>query len=97
MISLAQIVEGVPTVAIDSYTGMREAAVHLLEVRGLRKLAFMRGPADHFFARERYRAYADVLEEYGLPFVSELVTHPLTWEAGADFQRVLTQITVERL
>ncbi|HTP07697.1 MAG TPA: substrate-binding domain-containing protein, partial [Anaerolineae bacterium] len=84
MISLAQIVEGVPTVAIDSYIGMREAVVHLIEVHGLRKLAFMRGPANHFFAQERYRAYTDVLKEYGIPFVPELVTSPLTWAAGAD-------------
>jgi signal transduction histidine kinase/DNA-binding LacI/PurR family transcriptional regulator/AraC-like DNA-binding protein len=84
MISLAQIVEGVPTVAIDSYIGMREAVVHLIEVHGFRKLAFMRGPANHFFAQERYRAYTDVLAEYGIPFVPELVTHPLTWEAGAE-------------
>ncbi len=84
MISLAQIVEGVPTVAIDSYTGMREAVVHLIEVHGFRKLAFMRGPANHFFAQERYRAYTDVLKEYGIPFVPELVTQPLTWGEGTE-------------
>jgi signal transduction histidine kinase/DNA-binding LacI/PurR family transcriptional regulator/AraC-like DNA-binding protein len=84
MISLAQIVAGVPTVAIDSYTGMREAIVHLIEVHGLRKLAFMRGPANHFFAQERYRAYTDVLAEYGIPVVPQLVTQPLTWGAGAE-------------
>ena len=89
MISLAQIVEGVPTVAIDSYTGMREAVVHLIEVHGFRKLAFMRGPANHFFAQERYRAYTDVLKEYGIPFVPELVTRPLMWEEGDEAARLL--------
>ena len=89
MISLAQIVEGVPTVAIDSYTGMREAIVHLIEVHGFRKLAFIRGPANHFFAQERYRAYTDVLGEYGIPFVPELVTRPMTWEAGVDAAQLL--------
>ncbi|HSD82845.1 MAG TPA: ATP-binding protein, partial [Anaerolineae bacterium] len=84
MISLAQIVAGVPTLAIDSYTGMREAVVHLIEVHGLRQLAFMRGPANHFFAQERYRAYTDVLDEYEIPFVPELVTRPLSWELGAE-------------
>ncbi|CAG0936493.1 two-component system, NarL family, sensor histidine kinase EvgS [Thermoflexales bacterium] len=89
MISLAQIVAGVPTLAIDSYTGMREAVVHLIEVHGLRQLAFMRGPANHFFAEERYRAYTDVLAEYGIPLVPELVTRPMSWEAGAEAASVL--------
>jgi signal transduction histidine kinase/AraC-like DNA-binding protein/DNA-binding response OmpR family regulator len=52
-------------------------------------LAFMRGPANHFFAQERYRAYTDVLEEYGIPFVQELVTPPLNWNAGADAAQLL--------
>ncbi len=89
MISLAQIVAGVPTLAIDSYTGMREAVVHLIEVHGLRRLAFIRGPANHFFAQERYRAYTDVLDEYGIPFVPELVTRPMSWEAGTEAAQLL--------
>jgi len=87
MISLAQIVAGVPTVAIDSYTGMREEVVHLIEVHGFRKLAFIRGPVNHFFAQERYRAYTDVLATYDIPFVLELVTRPLNWEAGDEAAR----------
>ncbi|HEY4720589.1 MAG TPA: substrate-binding domain-containing protein, partial [Anaerolineae bacterium] len=84
MVSLAQIIEGVPTLSIDSYHGMRAAIIHLIEAHGYRRLAFIRGPASHFYAQERYRAYADVLHEYGIPFVPELVTHPLNWEAGVE-------------
>jgi len=84
LISLAQIIEGAPTLSIDSYHGMRAAIVHLIEVHGLRRLAFIRGPANHFFAQERYRAYTDVLQEYGLPLRPELVTPPLQWAAGAE-------------
>ena len=89
LISLAQIIEGAPTLSIDSYHGMRAAIVHLIEVHGLRRLAFIRGPANHFFAQERYRAYTDVLQEYGLPYVPELVTRPLQWAAGADAVQIL--------
>lgn len=89
VISLAQIIEGAPTLSIDSYHGMRAAIVHLIEVHGLRKLAFIRGPVNHFFAQERYRAYTDVLQEYGLPYVPELVTRPLQWDAGAEAVQIL--------
>lgn len=89
LISLAQIIEGAPTLSIDSYHGMRAAIIHLIEVHGLRRLAFIRGPANHFFAQERYRAYTSVLQEYGLPFAPELVTRPLQWDAGAEAARIL--------
>ncbi|HZY41984.1 MAG TPA: substrate-binding domain-containing protein [Anaerolineae bacterium] len=89
MVSLAQIIEGVPTLSIDSYHGMRAAIIHLIEAHGYRRLAFIRGPASHFYAQERYRAYTDVLQEYGLPFVPELVTRPLHWEAGVEAVQIL--------
>jgi len=89
MVSLAQIIEGVPTLSIDSYHGMRAAIIHLIETHGYRRLAFIRGPASHFYAQERYRAYIDVLQEYGLPFVPELITRPLNWEAGVDAVQIL--------
>ena len=89
MVSLAQIIEGVPTLSIDSYHGMRAAISHLIEVHGYRRLAFIRGPASHFYAQERYRAYIDVLQEYDIPFVPELVTRPLHWDAGVEAVQIL--------
>ncbi len=89
MVSLAQIIEGVPTLSIDSYHGMRAAICHLIEVHGYRRLAFIRGPATHFYAQERYRAYIDVLQEYGIPFAPELVTRPLRWDAGVESVQIL--------
>lgn len=89
LISLAQMIEGAPTLSIDSYHGMRAAIVHLIEAHSLRRLAFIRGPANHVFAQERYRAYTDVLQEYGLPVRPELVTRPLNWEAGAEAAHIL--------
>lgn len=93
MVSLAQIIEGVPTLSIDSYHGMRAAIIHLIEVHGYRRLAFIRGPASHFYAQERYRAYTDVLQEYRIPFVPELVTRPLQWDAGVEAVQILLDET----
>jgi len=91
VVSLTQPVEEIPTLSVDSYQGMRAAIIHLIEVHGSRRLAFIRGPAEHYYAQERYRAYTEVLEEYDIPFVPELVTPHFHFEseAGADAIRML--------
>jgi signal transduction histidine kinase/DNA-binding LacI/PurR family transcriptional regulator/AraC-like DNA-binding protein/DNA-binding response OmpR family regulator len=89
LVSLARMLAGVPTVSIDSYQGMRESLVHLIEKHGCRKIAFIRGPESHFYAQERYRAYVDVLKEYNLLGRPELVAPPAQWEAGAESMHTL--------
>jgi signal transduction histidine kinase/AraC-like DNA-binding protein/ActR/RegA family two-component response regulator len=42
-------------------------------------LAFIRGPAAHREARERYRSYCDTLTAFGLPFDPDLVSPPYLW------------------
>ncbi len=83
-VSLAQSMEGMPTVSVDSYHGMSALVTHLIEVHGYQRLAFIRGPEGHYYAQERYRAYLDTLQFHHLPFIPELVTRPLRWEAGAE-------------
>jgi signal transduction histidine kinase/DNA-binding LacI/PurR family transcriptional regulator/AraC-like DNA-binding protein len=84
MVSLAQFMEGMPTVSVDSYTGMRALLLHLVEGHGYKKLAFIRGPEEHYYAQERFRAYQDVLKTFGLPLNPKLITRPLPWEAGSE-------------
>jgi len=89
MVSLAQFMEGMPTVSVDSYFGMRVLLAHLIEGHRFRKLAFIRGPEEHYYAQERYRAYLDSLQAFGLPLIPELVTRPLRWESGAEAIEIL--------
>jgi hypothetical protein len=89
MVSLAQFMEGIPTVALNSYQGMRTLLTHLIEVHHYRRLAFIRGPEEHYYAQERYRAYLDTLQAYDLPLIPELVTRPLRWESGAEAINIL--------
>jgi signal transduction histidine kinase/DNA-binding LacI/PurR family transcriptional regulator/AraC-like DNA-binding protein/DNA-binding response OmpR family regulator len=90
-VCLTQPVPGFPTVSVDTYQGMHAAVVHLIQVHGCRRLAFIRGPADHYYAQERYRAYLDGLAAYDIPFDAELVTPCLDWrlESGTDAIRLL--------
>ncbi|MBN1812401.1 MAG: substrate-binding domain-containing protein, partial [Anaerolineae bacterium] len=74
MVSITLPMEGCPTVLIDSYTGMQDVIAHLIESHGCHRLAFMHGPESHYYAQERYRAYVDALEAYGIPLDPDLVT-----------------------
>jgi DNA-binding LacI/PurR family transcriptional regulator/anti-anti-sigma regulatory factor len=91
VVTIGRVMEGFPGLLMDSYEGMREAVVHLIEVHGLRRLAFIRGPESHFYAQERYRAYVEALEAYGLSLDPQLVTPPSEWgsSAGAAAMRML--------
>jgi len=89
MVSLAQFMEGLPTVALDSYQGMRALLTHLIQEHGFQRLAFIRGPEEHYYAQERYRAYLDTLQSCNLPLIPELVTRPLLWESGAEAVQIL--------
>ena len=89
MVSLAQFMEGMPTVSVDSYLGMRALIAHLIEEHGFCRLAFIRGPEEHYYAQERYRAYLDALQAFNLPLIPELVTRPLPWEAGVAAIEIL--------
>jgi signal transduction histidine kinase/DNA-binding LacI/PurR family transcriptional regulator/AraC-like DNA-binding protein len=76
MVSITLPIEGIPTVLIDSYHGMRDMIAHLIEFHGYCRLSFIRGPESHYYAQERYRAYVDALEAYGIPLDPNLVTIP---------------------
>jgi len=72
-VNASSLLEGVPSILVDNYHGMREVMIHLIEAHGYRRIAFVRGPEGHREAEERYRAYTDVLAEYHIPLNPDLV------------------------
>ncbi len=89
IVSLTWLPGEIPHVTMNSYQGMQAIVRHLIQTHGLRRLAFVRGPENHYYAQERYRAYVETLQELGLPVDSRLVTPPLPWEAGDVAIRIL--------
>ncbi len=89
LVCIAQSVRGAPTVVVDAYHGMREVVDHLLGAHGVRRIAFVRGPATHRSAEDRFRAYRDALGARGVSVTDELVTPPLRWDQGAEAARIL--------
>jgi DNA-binding LacI/PurR family transcriptional regulator/anti-anti-sigma regulatory factor len=88
VVTMGRTLEGFPSLLMDSYHGMREAIAHLVEVHGYRRLAFIRGPEGHVYAQERYRAYVEALEAYGIPLDLDLVTPPGDWDQSTGCQMI---------
>ena len=82
MVTAGVPIEGIPGVTVDNYRGMRAVVSHLIEVHRRTRIAFIRGPEYRQEAEERYRAYLDVLSDFGIPFDPGLVAHGNFKESG---------------
>jgi CheY-like chemotaxis protein/signal transduction histidine kinase/DNA-binding LacI/PurR family transcriptional regulator len=82
IVSAEVLMEGYPSVLADDYGGMKQAVSHLIEVHGLQRLAFIRGPEGHLGAQERYRGYVEALAEHNIPFDPAYVTPPNPYWEG---------------
>lgn len=79
------IIKGIPYVQSSGYEGMRQAIAHLIEVHDHRRIAFIKGLPNYRPHEERYQAYIDVLDEYGLSFDPARVAVPYN---AAEMERL---------
>jgi sigma-B regulation protein RsbU (phosphoserine phosphatase) len=92
MCSVGIALPGMPCVLVDNQRGMRNLIVHLLQVHGYRRLAFIRGPSVNTEAERRYRVYREVLGEYGIPLEPQLVVEgDFQFSAGRTAIRTLLE------
>jgi signal transduction histidine kinase/DNA-binding LacI/PurR family transcriptional regulator len=93
IISVEQPLGSAPVVGMDNRQGMHAAVSHLVEVHGRRRIGFVRGPANHDGAGERYEGYRDALADHGLSARPEWVSpYPSSWSpdiAAAAVARML--------
>lgn len=82
LVTIGRTLPGFPSLLMSSYDGMYEALTHLIEHHGYRRIAFIRGPEDHFYAQERFRAYTDALTAHGLSCLPQRITPPFSWETS---------------
>lgn len=76
-------VEGSPVIYADCKSGMVELMNHLIKVHGYTKIAFVRGPVVHVYAKERYEGYLQALKENNLPVDEKLISEPGDWSIDA--------------
>ncbi len=67
IVSIADEIEGVPSVVVDNDTGMRDAIAHLARDHGRRAIGFVRGPKANVEAERRWDVYRETLARHDLP------------------------------
>ena len=93
VVSVEQPLGTAPTILMDNRGGMCRAVEHLITVHRRRRIAFVRGPATHDGAEQRYQGYLEALTRHGMTVAPHLVSEPLSsWEpedAAAATTRIL--------
>lgn len=82
VVAIGMRIDGIASVDFDAYSGMACEISHFINEHKQRRIAFLRGPATHESAEERYRAYCDELEKAGIPYDDALVSSPHPWAEG---------------
>lgn len=70
-VSLEYMLNGIPSILTDNYSGMQELAKHLILEQGARQLVYVSGPEDHVENATRLQAVRDVAHENGLRIQNE--------------------------
>jgi PAS domain S-box-containing protein len=84
MVSIGLVMEGIPSLMVDNYGGMRDVVAHLIEKHGYRRIAYLSGPEANQEAQDRYRGYVDALTEHGISLDPNLVVgENEAWQLGA--------------
>lgn len=84
VVSIGARVEGCYYVGADTYKTMRALVEHFVVDHGMRRLHFVTGAAGNQDSEDRFRAYKDVLEEYGIPLEEERVTQGDFYIGGGE-------------
>lgn len=90
-------VPGHPCVGIDLFAGTRESLNHMITQHDCKKIAFIQGLEDHFYAKERFRAYKETLEKYNIPFNEKLISPNNEYTAAAGTEAVVYFIDNQKL
>lgn len=73
LVSTSYYLPNYPSVTVDQKKGIRDAMEHLVHEHNRRRVAFIRGPRDHWEADQRFNAYKESLTEFNLPYDPRLV------------------------
>lgn len=89
LVSIGRHVPGIPSIKSNNKKSMGLIMEHLLDVHGLERVAFLKGPDNNPEARERYQTYCEYLDRYNLPVDPQLIV-PGDFDAASGFIGVRT-------
>jgi DNA-binding LacI/PurR family transcriptional regulator/signal transduction histidine kinase len=90
IVSAGMLIDGVASVGVDNEPGLFDLVTHLIDVHGLRTIAFIGGPEGHPEGEARERAYVRALRSRGIEPQDELIT-------GGNFTAGTGERAVEEL
>lgn len=73
IVSIAMPMKGIPSILVDNRMGIEQVLGHLIKDHGCRRIAFIRGEEAHFYSKERFQAYLQILADYQIPYDASLV------------------------
>lgn len=90
-------IAGIPSVVTDTRQGMIALIEHMIRLHQRRRIAFIRGPARHWESEERFLAYQETLQRYGIPFDPALVCSASQWGKIVGVEAMNTLIGSRRM
>src|SRR5262245_9693700 len=90
VISMGIVLPSIPSIQINTRGGMHKLLAHLIKDHGRRKIAFIRGSEVNQDAEEKYQAYLEMLNQYGLAVEPGLII-------SGDFRRHAGIAAIEQL
>ena len=93
MCALTALFDHLPSVCTDNVRSMRDAVSHLIEVHGVRRVGFIRGPRINSEAELRYEGYRQALAGHRIELDLELVLEGDFSEASGS--RVIRELVVD--
>ncbi len=81
LVSVGQALPGIPSIVVDNYQGVRDMVVHLIDVHGYQRIAFLSGPAGNREEASRYQGYQEALRAHGIPLDPRFIAgHSPHWD-----------------
>ncbi|MBE6349950.1 MAG: hypothetical protein E7062_04265 [Spirochaetaceae bacterium] len=88
LICLSLQVPGHTAIVADNKPGMIDEINHLIEVHNKKKIAFVRGPENHVYAKARYEGYLESLKNHDITIDETLISPPGGWGLDAGEKAV---------
>jgi DNA-binding LacI/PurR family transcriptional regulator len=76
IINIGSVLEGIPSIIMNDIEGISKIMDHLIAYHGFTRIAFIRGPENHFSAEKRFQGYLESLKNHGLPINKDLISPP---------------------
>lgn len=84
VVSVALEIDTLPNVLLDNRQGISEVTAHLIEAHHCQRISFFRMNEGHGEGDERFFAYKETLEKFGLPYDPNLVVPGEYYDRAAD-------------